>query len=156
MEERLCSYYVELSAAKGACSVQRNSFHADEVVAARKSLRQGEGYARHVLSGEADATTAIGDWRDLVDLEPDGAIARPGRRIRTRGYFCHVYVHNAWVVDRAAISDHEADLLAGVHGQGSSRRVRRCVVAAEVGRRDIGHLVVYEGRRCEARQNSYR
>ena len=141
MEESLCSY-VELSAPKGACSVQRNSFHADEVVAARKSLRQGEGYAGHVLSGEADATTAIRDWRDLVDLEPDGAIARPSRRIRTRGYFRHVDVHNAWVVDRATVANNETDLLTCCDGQGSGCRVRRRIVAAEVGRRDIGDLFI--------------
>ena len=113
--------------------MQRDRLHADEVLPAREGRGQGERDPGHALRGERDALPAVGDRRDLVDLEPHGAVAREA--VDVRGRLRHVHVHDARVVDRAV--GHDAELLARGDGDRLSGRVRLRVVATEVGR---GHV----------------
>ena len=130
--------HVELCTTVRLRDVQRDGLHADEVLAARERPGDGERDGREVLRGPGDALPAVRDGRDLVHLEPDGAVAGPVRDVGARGGARHVHVHDARVVDRLVARD--AELRAGGDGDGLCGRGALGVVAAEVGALDVGHL----------------
>lgn len=109
--------------------MQGNGLHADEVLPGGEVLRERERHSRNTLSGERDGLAAVGDSRDLVHLEPDGAVAREARHVA--GRLGHVDVDDPGVVDRAV--GHDAELRTGGDGDRLRGGARLRVVAAEVG-----------------------
>ena len=118
--------------------MQCDRLHADKVLPTRKSSRDREVNAGHVLSGERDRGAAVSHSRDLIHLEPDVAIARPRRRILARWHLGHVHVDDAGVVHGPIRLD--ADGGAGGDLGGGRGRVRLGGVAGEVGGGDVGDL----------------
>lgn len=104
-----------------------------DLLSGRESTREGEGNAGHTFSREGNARATVRDCGNLVDLEPNIAVARPAVNV-PRG-FRHVHVDDARVVDRAVA--HDAHLRAGSHCRRRRRARLRRVVAAEVGARDV-------------------
>ena len=86
---------------------------------------------------ERDARSAVRDGRDLVHLEPDGAVAGPARDVGACGGARHVHVHDARVVDRAVA--HDAHLLASFDGSCRRSAWLSRIIAADIRTRDVRH-----------------
>ena len=116
--------------------MQGDLFDADQVLTTGQVLRYGERVSWLILSRPRDGLAAVSDCRNLVNLEPDVPRAVPARDVGTARRLGHVDVDDARVVDRAV--GHDAHLGAGGDGDRLRGGVRRRVVAAEVGRGDVG------------------
>jgi hypothetical protein len=64
--------------------VQSDILDPDEVLARGKRLRKGELDGAHPVGREGNAGPAVGDSRDLVNLEPDSTAPVPAGDIDTR------------------------------------------------------------------------
>ena len=113
--------------------MQCDRLHTDKVLPTRKSSRDREVNAGHVLSGERDRGAAVSHSRDLIHLEPLLARAVVRRRVGVRAR--HVHVDDAGVVHGPVRLD--ADGGAGGDLGGGRGRVRLGGVAGEVGGGDV-------------------
>lgn len=116
--------------------MQGDLLNADEVLAAGKVLGDGESGAVDVLRGERDTLAAVGDRRDLVDLEPDAAGAVPARDVG--GCLREVDVEHPGVVD--LLVGPEAQLGAGSDVDRLRGGTSLGSVAAQVDARHVGDL----------------
>ena len=130
--------HVELRPTVRLGDVKSNLLNADEVLAAGQAPRHGERHAVDVAPGPGDALSTVGDGRDLVDLEPDGARTVPVLDVGARGCLSHVDVDHAGVVHLLVRPDSE--LGAGGDIDSLCGRPRLRSVAAEVDALHISDL----------------